>query len=307
LIEMFEFERAQVIFNIGGVELGGQPGELPTVLVGSIFYDGDKAVIDPLRGVFDGREAESLINRQEEMSDKTGNPHFIDVVGQTAKALIRYIDFVSELTEAPFLIDGPSPAVRLPAVRHCIEVGLGERAIYNSIDENVREEEVEVLREEGLTAAVVLAFNSLDPRPEGRMALLRGSHGRSGLLDAASRAGVEKILVDVAVLDTPSIGASARTIHMVKSEFGLPAGCAPSNAVTAWKSLKLLGEYARSTCIASSHAILPAFGADFLLYGPIKYAEMVFPACAMVDAFMGYDARWRGIKPRRSHPLYKVL
>ena len=304
---MFEFRREQVIFNIGGVELGGQPGELPTVLIGSIFHNRDRIVVDPVKGMFDKKEAESRINKQEEMSDKTGNPYFIDIVGQTEEALIKHIDFVAELTENPFLIDGPSPAVRIPAVKHCVEVGLGERAIYNSIDENVTEEEIEALREQGLTAAVVLAFNSLDPRPEGRVKLLKGSRGKIGLLEAVSRAGVKKVLVDVAVLDPPSIGVSARTIHMVKSRFGLPTGCAPSNAVTTWKAVEMLGGYARSTCIASSHAILPAFGANFLLYGPIRYAEMVFPACAMVDAFIGYDSRWRGIRPRKKHPLYKIF
>ena len=37
---LFRFERKQEVFDIGGIKIGGQPGELPTVLVGSIFYEG---------------------------------------------------------------------------------------------------------------------------------------------------------------------------------------------------------------------------------------------------------------------------
>lgn len=304
---MFKFEKEQRAFEIAGVKIGGQPGEFPTVLIGSIFYEGHKIVRDPKRGLFDEEKAEALINKQEEMSEKTGNPHIVDVVGLTSEALVRYIEFVSGVTKSPFLVDGPSSGVRLEAIKHCIDVGLQDRAVYNSIDENVKNEEVNALKELGVTAAVVLAFNSSDPRAKGRIEILKGYRGRKGLLNAAEEAGIKKVLVDTAVLDAPSIGTSARTVYMVKSEFGLPTGCAPSNAMTTWKALKKLGPYAISTCIATSHAILPVLGADFVLYGPIRYAEMVFPACAMVDAFIGYEGRWRGIKPIKSHPLYKIF
>jgi tetrahydromethanopterin S-methyltransferase subunit H len=304
---MFKFDKEQKEFEIAGVKVGGQPGELPMALIGSIFYEGHEIVRDSKKGVFNEDKAEALINKQEEMSEKTGNPHIVDVVGSTYEALIRYIDFVSRVTRSPFLVDSPSSTVRLKAIEHCMEVGLGERAIYNSIDENVKPEELEALKELGVKAAVVLAFDSSDPRPEGRIGVLKGLKGRKSLLEAAEMAGVKKVLVDTAVLDAPSIGISARTVYAVKSEFGLPAGCAPSNALTTWKALRKMGPYAISTCIAASHAFLSVLGADFALYGPIKYAETVFPACAMVDAFVAYEGRWRGIKPERSHPLYRIF
>jgi tetrahydromethanopterin S-methyltransferase subunit H len=60
---MFRFEREQIVFDIAGVKVGGQPGEYPTVLIGSIFYDRHKVVSGPVRGHFDRRHAEILINR----------------------------------------------------------------------------------------------------------------------------------------------------------------------------------------------------------------------------------------------------
>jgi len=41
---MFKFKEKQKIFDIGGVKVGGQPGEVPTLLISSIFYLGHKIV-----------------------------------------------------------------------------------------------------------------------------------------------------------------------------------------------------------------------------------------------------------------------
>ena len=50
---MFKFEKEQKVFDIAGVIVGGQPGEYPTVLIGSIFYDRHKIVTDIMKGEFD--------------------------------------------------------------------------------------------------------------------------------------------------------------------------------------------------------------------------------------------------------------
>lgn len=37
-----KFGREQIVIEIGGVKVGGELGENPTVMIGSIFYKGDK-------------------------------------------------------------------------------------------------------------------------------------------------------------------------------------------------------------------------------------------------------------------------
>ena len=66
---MLRFERDQKVYDIRGVKVGGQPGEYPTVLIGTIFYEGQKIVKDKNKGIFDRDAAEELIKRQEELSD----------------------------------------------------------------------------------------------------------------------------------------------------------------------------------------------------------------------------------------------
>ncbi len=306
---MEKFSKEQKVYDISGLKIGGQPGEYPTVLIGSIFYEKHKIVSDPLKGEFDREEAERLIKKQEELYDKTGNPFIIDVVGLSSDALIKYIDFVADVTEAPFLVDSFSPKVRLPAIEHAVKVGLGDRAIYNSIDNNVSSEEIDALKNLNLKCAVLMAYNPRNVWPEGRIEILKGWQGQTGLLEVAERAGIEKPLIDTAVLDVPSIGLAASAISMIKAEYGFPTGCAPSNAIAVWGRVKKeYGSHAYPASLAGSSVLTILMGADFVLYGPIRHAETVYPVCAMIDAITAYRARRLGIRPKvKNHPLYKIF
>ncbi|MFX1561240.1 MAG: tetrahydromethanopterin S-methyltransferase subunit H, partial [Promethearchaeota archaeon] len=95
---MFVFEKEQVIHTVGGVRIGGNPGETSTVLAGTIFYSGHKIVSDPKKGVFDQDKAKSLIQKQDEMSIMTGNPALVQIFSESEEALKKYIDFVTDIT-----------------------------------------------------------------------------------------------------------------------------------------------------------------------------------------------------------------
>ena len=41
---MFVFEKEQYIYDVAGTKIGGNLGENPTVLMGTIFYSGHKIV-----------------------------------------------------------------------------------------------------------------------------------------------------------------------------------------------------------------------------------------------------------------------
>jgi tetrahydromethanopterin S-methyltransferase subunit H len=307
---VFKFEKEQYVSDIAGVKVGGQPGEYPTVLVPSIFYDGHKIVKDPVNGEFDRQRAEILVNKLIELSEKTGNPFFLDVVGNTSEALIRYVDFISNLTQSPFLVDGPSEQVRIPAMEQIKEMGLMSRAIYNSIDYHATDRELNSLRDLGVQNAIVMAFDPKKPLAEGRASILKGYSGQRGLMNAAEMAGIKNVLVDTGVLDVPSIGIAARAVQLVKNEFGLPTGCAPANAVTGWKRVKKgeFGSVAYNVCLGGSVVVTQMSGANFVLHGPIEFAEAAFPACAMTDAIIAYAAKRLGTTTKtQNHPLYKIF
>ena len=304
----FRFDIDQQIFEIGGVRVGGQPGELPTVLIGSIFHHGHRIVEDPRKGVFDRVRAEELIRRQDDLSRETGNPCMIDLVGETGEAIRRYISFVADLTHTPILINAPTPAVRIEGVRFAGEIGILDRVIYNSVNFTIREEEVEAIRDVGVKAALVQAFNPKNPWPQAMIDVLKGGESGEGLLSITSRAGIEKTLILTPVLDIPHIGCSVAGIWRVKKELGLPAGTAPVGVMGSWGKIDRYGPHAKAVARAVAAVLAQSMGADFIIYGSMAKAETIFPACALIDSMIAYNGRNYGVRPLvRDHPLYKIF
>lgn len=300
---MLRFDREQISCRIGDVELGGQPGERPTVLVGSIFFARHKIVQDAQRGLFDRDKALALLQCEEEASRFSGNPRFIDPVADTSEALIRYIEFLAKETTAPILVDSPLPAVRLAALSHFAGTEVMPRLVYNSISEDHTVEELAAIRDSGIKNAIVLAFSSKAMRPVQRVKLLE-----EHLLPAARSAGIENILVDVGVLEIASVGWSALSIREVKATLGLPTGCAPANAMCTWEKMKSRGDQPYTAAMASTLAMLVSQGADFLLYGPMRFAPWVYPAVGGANALQAYSGRLTGTRPANNqHPLFRLL
>jgi tetrahydromethanopterin S-methyltransferase subunit H len=230
----------------------------------------------------------------------------LDIVAETPQALIKYADFVSEASEVPFLLNGQEMSVRIAAANHIAEVGLIDRAIYNSINYTIGDKEIEAIKKTGLRAAIVQAFNPRNPRPEGMISILKGNTKKGGLLEETYKAGIEKPLIFMPVLDVPSIGSGARGVYLAKEEFGMPTGSAPIGVVGRWNKIEKFGQYAKKTCRAGATALAQTLGANFIIYGSVAKARELFPVCAMVNTIIAYNARNFGIKPlTRDHPLYK--
>src|SRR5450759_1246681 len=90
---MFRYDKKQTVFEIGGFHVGGQPGEYPTVLASSMFYDKHKAVIDAQKGELDKELAETQWNTQVELSDLTGLGYWNQLIAETEEAMKKYIDW----------------------------------------------------------------------------------------------------------------------------------------------------------------------------------------------------------------------
>ncbi len=299
---MFKYPVEQTVYDIGEVKIGGQPGTNPTVAIPSIFFTGHSIVKDEKKGLFDEKKAEKLINRVDSLKDETGTPYILDVVGNHPEALERYVDWVAEKTEVPFLVDGITADVRLPVAKHCSEVGLEKRAIYNSISPDYTEDEIEQVKDLNLETCVLLTFDKKVMSAGGRLDILENE-----LLPVAKEVGFEKFLVDTMVLDVPSIGTASKACYLVKEKFGLPVGCGASNATTQWKKARKSKDIYRSAHVASTITSV-VMGCDFVMYGPIGYARWITWAIAAVDAFSAYQNRWEyRTKPAQGHPLTKIF
>ena len=307
---MYRFATRQKIFDIGGVEIGGQPGALPTVLIGNIFYKGMPEVANHEKGEFKDKAVLKWISVAEELSETTGVPHFLDVMASYPRAMKKYVLFVADKSSSVFLIDGSTSEAQVAGLEAVRDHGLQKRAIFNAISPQTTDDELDGIRECGVTAAILMAQNELDYSPAGRVAALKGGEGQEGLVEIAERAGISKILVDTIVFDVPSIAYATEAIKLVKEELGYPAGCSPANATFDWRLVqdralrRGFGAYN-----ASAHTVAQMCGANFLIYGPLKQARNIIPACAMTDAIISYhSSRFYGTKPLvANHPLYKIF
>jgi len=298
------------MYQIADVKIGGHPGKLPTVLIGNIFYKGMPEVASHEKGEFRTKAVLKWISVAEELSEETGVPHFLDVMASHPKAMEKYVLFVAENSNNVFLTDGSTPETQVAGLETVREHGLQKRVIFNGISPQTTRGELDAIRECGVSAAILMAQNELDYSPAGRVTALKGSEDQKGLVKIAEEAGVDKVLVDTIVFDIPSIAYAVEAIKLVKEELGYPTGCSPANATFDWKRVqdkalrRGFGAYN-----ASAHTIAQMGGANFLIYGPLKQARNVIPACAMTDAIIAYhSSKLYGTKPlTANHPLYKIF
>ena len=313
---MFKFDKKQEVFDVGGVKFGGQPGEYPTVLIGTMFYNRHKIVTNEDTGEFDKGAADSLWNDMQEMGDVTGNPYVNQIVGETPEAIKKFIDWFVEVDDkTPFLIDSSAGDVRSAAADYVTEIGVAKRAIHNSINSSVHEDEIEAITRSGMDAAIVLAFNATDPSVKGKLEILEvgGTGQDKGMLEIAKECGITKPLIDVAA--TPlgaGAGATIRAVTTVKGHLGLPVGAGYHNMASAWdwmKTFKKTHKDAYMPADIGTNLVAQIMGSNFQLFGPIENATTVFPATAMVDIILAETAKELGIAiaDEENHPISKLV
>ena len=306
---MFRFQNEQEIVNIAGVKVGGQPGELPTVLAGTIFYNKHELVEDAAKGLFDRQKAERVLNLQESASDETKNPHMVHIYGTTPESICRYIDFVAETSDAPFLIDSSEGPVRAHAARYVSEIGLADRAVYNSINMSISESEIAALAESDIDSSIILGFNAMDSSLQGRMSMLEegGNLLDRGLLSIADECGILNKLIDPSI--TPmgdGAGVALRMTLTAKAKWGHPTGSGIHNAPSAWSWLQQKKEadpLLYKICDIGSICLQQAAAGDFILYGPIENAPYIFPMAAMSDIMIAEAVADLGVEPASGHPI----
>ncbi len=280
---MLNFETEQKVVQIGNVKLGGQPGENPIVMIGSVFYEGHQALLDEKSGKFDKNLLEKELNEFAEIIEDTKMQGIIDVIGGYPEALVKGCEFVADIVDYPFLVDGLNDSSRIPAMARLQEIGLIERAILNSIDEATTGESLEKIKEIGVKNAFLLTFGNKYIFPKKKLNFLKEI-----LIPKAQKANIDNYIVDTAVLDLPSISINFETTQLIKCELGLPTGFSPANVIYAWNFIKKYGESARCGAIVSLMTYCAAAGGDFILYGPIKYAKCVIPSIALISGINSY-------------------
>jgi len=301
---MLKFDLEQKVFNIGGIKVGGQPGENAPLLIGNMFQKGDVLLESRKERKFDRKGAEERIREMERISQETGVPGLVGLVANALDEIKTYVDFFVSVTDMPFAIDIWVQKTRVAAARYVAELGLPDRLLYNSItpwDADI-EEQVAELKELGIKHIVIQAFDMEDKGPNGRVTSLQK------MMPIVEKGNFESILVDTSVMSLPFTAFSLVANRLIKQKFGLPVGCAPSNGTYMWK--KAVGEEGANKFPAVDAAIeaITAMGSDFIFCGPMTGTIRVFSAVAAATSLLATLAYAEGAPlPGEDHPLSRLF
>ncbi|MBD3406619.1 MAG: hypothetical protein GF411_10935 [Candidatus Lokiarchaeota archaeon] len=277
---MFVFKKEQQVFDFGGVKIGGQPGQNPTVLIGGLFFKGQPIVESTKKGLFDEKLANEWVDVGVSMVEETGHPLVIQAYGRTPTAMERHIDWLAEHFNGPFMFESTSAKARKHAIQYCEEQGLQNRAIYNSINLSMKDSEKELLRSSKLDMAVVLGWSPRATTLPDRMSTIES------MIKDAKEMGITKMVVDPATMPVGAgYGLENRTMLTIKSELGLPTCLGPHNAPSAWKLLKKPGfdnESTHLSAVVASTVASQLFATDCIMYGSMIRTKEVFAAVSLI-------------------------
>ena len=77
---MFHFETPQKVFDIFGIQVGGQPGERPPLMIPNMFQNKDRLLESRKPPRWDKAKATDRIKELEEISEQTGVPALVGLV-----------------------------------------------------------------------------------------------------------------------------------------------------------------------------------------------------------------------------------
>ena len=289
--------------HVGDCVIGGPFGAHTGLLVGSIFYDGHSLVSDALAGTFDEDRAGVLLRRVEDLGRRYGVQMALDVIAASLESMSRCLEFVARRSALPMLINATEPEVRIRGLEVADGLGVLERCIFASLNEDTADEELEALSAHRPAGVMVLACDVMDPTPENTCRLLEERY-----LPMLGQIGVDVPIVDTGVMDPPSIGLAIRSIEAVRQRYGFPAGCAFSNAFPQWSAVRALGRPWSDLSLAAALVACRAAGADFLHYGIVERAAIAAHAAGTVEVFYGYAAReLDGVVLPDHHPIHAMF
>jgi tetrahydromethanopterin S-methyltransferase subunit H len=306
---MFLLSKEQEICHIGGVEVGGQPGQLPAVVVASIFQKGDRVFEGAKRKEgFNEKRARELLENQDKISKETGVRGMADIVANTGKEFERYIDFVVSVSDMPFCIDAWVMKPKLAGAQYCAEKGLLDRMFYNSLTvwEKDLETEIREISDMGVKHVLLVAFDQEDQMPTGRIT------GTQKLLDAIDKVGAkfESILVDTSVMNAPATAFCSLANKLIKEKWGFPCGSAPSNGSYMWKAAReMWGFKGWSGADAVLEGLAAVLYHDMVFSGPMAGGDRIFPAVAMAEAYLATAvfSETGKLPEKEDHPIYKLF
>jgi len=268
------------------VKLGFGNFNLPPVLIGTMFYQGQSIVERKNSQHFDKEKAKKRIQNQKDLSYQYKIPNLIEISADNPDAMIKYLEFYLDNFELPFVLGGSIEA-RISGVEYLIERGIKpEEFIYNTISNLKNNKECELIKNNKITTVVILILGSSNMTSTQRFNYLveKSQSDNLSFLEGIRKLGVERIWIDGGVMDLESLAHILETQQLISTSLKLPVGTAPNLFLYKYSSprlnLKFHTRYRRASIM-----FIASWFSNFIFYGAIEDAKECFASAYQAVEF----------------------
>jgi len=277
-------ENAPYIY--GDIKVGKGNFDLPPVLIGTIFYQGQTIIDRKNPEIFNVEKAKKRISTQKALAKQYKIPDLVELNADTPNAMIKYLEFYLDNFEPPFVLGGTFDA-RLAGIEYLKERGIGPNEyIYNTISNLKNKKEIDVIRENKIDSIVVLILGSENMTSTQRYSYItqRNHPNNVSLIEALSKLGVDKIWIDGGVITMESLAYILETQRLISESLKLPVGTAPNLYLFKFSSPRLNVKF-HTRYRRASIMFIASWYSNFIFYGAIEDAKECFASASQAVEF----------------------
>jgi len=264
-------------YEYGDIKIGKGNFNLPPVLIGTIFYDGETIVEREEPENFNEEKAKKRIDNHFGLSSQYKIPGMIEISASTPSSMIKYLEFYLDNYSPPFVLGGTFEA-RKEGISYLKERGIKpEDFIYNTISNLKNKKEIDLLKNNNIESVVILIIGSENMTSTQRYNYLvkKRDPQNLSLIDVIKRFGVEKLWVDGGVTNLESLAYILETQQLVSESMNLPVGTAPNLFLFKYSSPRLNKRF-HTKFRRASIMFMATWYSNFIFYGPIEDATECF-------------------------------
>ena len=268
------------------IKVGFGSFKLPPVLIGTMFYQGQRLIDNNDITRFDKDKALKRIENHLQLSNQYKIPALIEISADTPDAMISYLEFYLDNFKPPFVLGGTLDA-RISGVAYLYERGYkSDDFIYNAISNLKNQKEIELFKEYEIQTAIILVLAAPNMTSTQRFSYItdKTQPNNVSLFEGLKELGVRYIWIDGGVVNLESLVHILETQKMISTALKVPVGTAPNLFLFKYSSprlnLKFHTRYRRSSIM-----FIASWYSNFIFYGPIEDATECFASTAQSFEF----------------------
>jgi len=272
-------------YEFGDIKIGFGSFNLPPVLIGTMFYQGQTIIERKDSSIFNIEKAKKRIQNQQSLAKQYKIPDLIEISADNPNAMIKYLEFYLNNFEPPFILGGTFEA-RSAGLQYLFERGIKPTEfIYNAISNLKNKAELDLFKKYRIQTAIVLILASPNMTSTQRYAYIteKNQPGNVNIIGGLKELGVERILIDGGVINLESLAHIIETQQLISQSLKLSVGTASNLFLFKYSSprlnLKFHTRYRRASIM-----FITTWYSNFIFYGAIEDAVECF-----ASAYQSYE------------------